>query len=239
MLLKRSFNKEIIDDFAISGERLERALSELKVINYFLGGNSVSRKGISDLNRMSRFTDSTKILDMGSGASDLFFRLKTNGKITDLVSADLNLQACRFTRELHPGAKVVCCNALMLPFKKNSFDIVHASLFFHHFREQEILDILEQSYLLAEQGIVINDLRRSVPALAGIKVLTRLFSKSSMVKNDAPLSVKRGFTKRELKSIFSNFADCRFVIKRKWAFRWLIYCAKNARHADPKPWSEK
>jgi len=43
--------------------------------------------------------------------------------------------------------------------------------------------------------------KRFAPQLVGlvsIKMLTALFSKSWLVKNDAPLSVKRGFRKRSL-----------------------------------------
>lgn len=224
MFLKRSYNKEIIDDLSITDERLDQALTELKVINFFLGGNSVSRSGIKELNRTSPFNRSVKILDLGSGGSNLFFEMKINGRKTDPVCADMNIQACRYTKTSNPEAKVVCCNAQRLPFKEKGFDIVHASLFFHHFNEQDMTGILTQCSAIARRGIVINDLRRSVLALAGITLLTQLFSRSRMVKNDGPLSVKRGFTEKELREILSRIKNCRFVIRRKWAFRWLIVC---------------
>lgn len=227
MFLKRSYAKEIIDDLSITDERMDRALAELKVINLFLGGNSVSRAGIKAICKISPFKTKARILDIGSGGSDLFFKMKINGNLAELVSADMNIQACRYTKNLHPGANVVCCDALRLPFKDNTFDIAHASLFFHHFKEQDIVDILSRCRLIAEKGIIINDLRRSVLALAGITILTRLFSKSRMVKNDGPLSVKRGFIKKELKEIFSKIKNRRFHIRRKWAFRWLIFCTEE------------
>ena len=62
-------------------------------------------------------------------------------------------------------------------------------------KEDEIKKIIKSSLSIAEKGMIINDLRRSVWALIGIKTLIYLFSKSTMVKNDAPLSVKRGFIK--------------------------------------------
>ena len=71
-------------------------------------------------------------------------------------------------------------------------------------------------------GRMAGDLRRSVFAYIGIKILTTLFSSSVMVKNDAPLSVRRGFTKSDLLSILANLNIREFKIKRKWAFRWLI-----------------
>lgn len=227
MLLKRSYDKEIMDDFSISDERLDRALSELKAVNFFLGGNSVSRAGISEVIKASPFKNIPVILDIGSGGSDLFFKMKINGRTPETISADRNLRACRYTKRFHPSAKVVCCDALRLPFKDNSFDVIHASLFFHHFKEEDMALILRQCSSIARKGIIINDLRRSVLALLGIKILTQLFSRSPMVKNDGPLSVKRGFIKKELLDVLSEVNNCRFHLRRKWAFRWLIYCIKE------------
>ncbi|MGE5353898.1 MAG: methyltransferase domain-containing protein [Acidobacteriota bacterium] len=227
MLLKRSYDKEIIDDLSITDERLDRALYELKVINFSLGGNSVTRAGISAINRAYPFKNSPVILDLGSGGSDLFFKMSINGRKFDPVSADMNIQACRYTKIFYPGAKVVCCDAQRLPFKDNSVDVIHASLFFHHFKEEDMSAILRRCSSISRHGIVINDLRRSPLALLGIKILTQLFSRSLMVKNDGPLSVKRGFIKRDLITILSEINQCRFHIRRKWAFRWLIYCMKQ------------
>lgn len=227
MLLKRSYDKEIIDDLSITDERLDRALHELKVINFFLGGNSVSRAGISAVNRACTFRSTPVILDLGSGGSDLFFKVKIMGRNVEPVSADINIRACRYTKILHPEAQVVCCDALKLPFKDNAIDIIHASLFFHHFKEAEMKSILRRCSLVARHGIIINDLRRSIFALMGIKILTQLLSKSRMVRNDGPLSVRRGFIKSELLAILSEIKQCRFHIRRKWAFRWLVYCIKE------------
>ena len=47
-----------------------------------------------------------------------------------------------------------------------------------------------------------------------------------MVKNDAPLSVKRGFTKQEILKLLEDVGATNFVIKKKWAFRWMIVIKK-------------
>lgn len=48
-----------------------------------------------------------------------------------------------------------------------------------------------------------------------------------MVKNDGPLSVKRAFVKGELLMILNELEIGYFLIKRKWAFRWLVIIYKN------------
>jgi hypothetical protein len=71
-------------------------------------------------------------------------------------------------------------------------------------------------------GFFINDLHRQPLAYYFIKLATKLFSKSSLVKNDAPLSVLRGFKKKEWESIFERAGIQNYSIKWKWAFRYLV-----------------
>jgi hypothetical protein len=71
-------------------------------------------------------------------------------------------------------------------------------------------------------GFFINDIQRNYIAYYAIKLLTTLFSKSYLVKNDAPLSVARGFTRNEWKQLFAQAGITNYTIQWKWAFRYLI-----------------
>ncbi len=214
-----------MDDFSIIDKRIERALNELNIINKFLGGRSTSVKGIKKLLEISRKKEIT-ILDIGSGSSENIdqnefpgFKIKVNG-------VDLNFGVCNFQKINKPSNNVICANAFSLPIKSSSVDIVHVSLFLHHFNEEEIAILLKEFLKISKIGIVINDLERSIFALAGIKILTKIFSKSEMVKNDAPLSVKKGFTKNELKKLVQNSGNGNSEIIKRWAFRLLCIIKK-------------
>ena len=80
-------------------------------------------------------------------------------------------------------------------------------------------------------GFFINDLHRHLIAYHFIKVATKLFSKSYLVKNDAPVSVLRGFKKNDWKIILENSGIKNYSIKWKWAFRFLII-AFNAENSE-------
>lgn len=229
MLLKRSCEKEIMDDFSIIDERIDEALKELKVINKFLGGNSVSREGIEyfiDDGINQKFT----ILDVGSGNSEVLLRLKNNKTKFEIFSIDINKRCCININESNNAVRIVCADVFNLPFDKIKFDIVHLSLFLHHFNETQIEDIILRLLSHTKRGIIINDLRRSVFAFAGIKILTALFSRSKMVKHDGPLSVRRGFIKKELIAILNSAGIKNYSIKRKWAFRWLVVINVEGNH---------
>jgi 2-polyprenyl-3-methyl-5-hydroxy-6-metoxy-1,4-benzoquinol methylase len=226
MFKQRSYQKEIMDDFSITDNRIKTALIELEIINKYLGGRSTSRKGLEIISQKFNSGEKIKILDVGSGGSDNFKCYENNGRMIHVTSLDINKGVCRYVKGDGTFTNVVCGNALSIPFKETSFDIVHVSLFLHHFNEVEIINLMQSLMKISCYGIIVNDLRRSVFAYAGIKFLTFLFSKSEMVKNDGPISVKRGFLKYELKELFSCLNFSFITINYRWAFRWLAVIIK-------------
>lgn len=227
MFFARSLQKEMMDDESIQGETLEQILRELSLVHRWLGGRSVTLEGIKNLTRNYLASKTLTILDIGTGGGDIVNAIPpefTNVKITAL---DFNPAACQYASRQHPSLTVVEGSVLALPFQPQSFDIVHASLFLHHFTEDEIIHIVQSAFSIARHGIIINDLRRSVFAYLGIAILTRFFSRSWMVKHDAPLSVRKGFTKYELQALCGSLSPVSIKIYRRWAFRWLVCIQKQ------------
>ena len=210
-----------MDDFSIQDERIDKALNELKIINKYLGGISTTKSALKYFTESEN--DKLKILDVGSGSSDNLLAAKSKYPNLQILSIDKNLRALSSSKNLIDR---INSDAFELPFKNNSCDIIHTALFLHHFTEEELHLLLKEFLRTASKGIIINDLQRSYLALMGIKILTVLFSKSEMVKNDAPLSVKRGFTKQEILKLLSDVGVTNFLIKKKWAFRWMIVIKK-------------
>ena len=81
-----------------------------------------------------------------------------------------------------------------------------------------MLQWLEQN---SRQGFFINDLHRHWLAYYLIKYITKFFSRSYLVKNDACLSVARSFTKKEWK-IYFRAGIRNYSINWQWAFRFLV-----------------
>lgn len=217
-MLKRRYDPEMMDDLSIRDERMDKALGELKQVNTFLGGKAVTRDGFSILRRKRGLDHPLAVLDVGAGGADVFDGVPLTMIVTAL---DRHPRVCEYLRARRPHT-VICGDALHLSFRDRSFDVVHASLFLHHFREEEVRQVLLSCLRISRHGIIINDLRRSIFAYAGIKILTALFSNSSMVKHDGPLSVLRGFSADELKTLLAECGVTQYSLQRKWAFRWLV-----------------
>jgi len=79
----------------------------------------------------------------------------------------------------------------------------------------------------SRQGFFINDLHRHPLAYYSIKFLTSIFSRSKLVKNDAPLSVARGFKRKDWVWLMNESGLKAGLIQWKWAFRYLIIASNG------------
>lgn len=99
---------------------------------------------------------------------------------------------------------LVRADAFSLPFADSAFDFVACSLFLHHFREEDAARLLAEFARVARRFVVVNDLARHLVPWAAIRFLGALFAESPMFRNDAPLSVLRGWTAAELLEIAAH-----------------------------------
>ena len=227
----RSYQLELLDEPNIPKQLLFQNLRELDFINKTLGGHSITIAGIKQL-----ITDKNKtyhIVDIGCGGGDAMKYIadwgrKNNYKII-LTGVDMNADAIEFMKTNCSGyseIKGVASDYRDYLKQNTDSDIVHCSLFCHHLKDDELTELFSYLKKHAQIGFVINDLERNRFAYYSIKLLTRLFNGSKLVKNDAPLSVLRGFKKRELLDLFKKAAIENVSIKWKWAFRYLVICKK-------------
>ncbi len=202
-----------MDDFSIQDERIDQALKELQVANKYLGGISTTKEGLNYLIDR-RNHKNLSVLDVGAGASDILQYLSNNFHVFNIAGFDLNKRTCRILRA-KSIKNIICADSLNIPIKEKQFDVIHASLFFHHFTEEQIKKMISEFLKISRTGIIINDLRRTVFALLGIKIISSLFSKSEMFKNDGPLSVRRGFEKSDWVKILSEIGIDKIYNKEK------------------------
>ncbi|MBT1704221.1 methyltransferase domain-containing protein [Chryseosolibacter indicus] len=226
---QRSYEEEIMDDLGASGAIIDVTLKELETINLLLGGNYVTVNGVNTLIKNIDRTRKLSIVDLGCGSGDILrlIRKSLNKRQinADLIGVDANPNIIAYAKKHNAkesGIHFEALNIFSEEFKTRQFDIVTATLFFHHFTNDQLISFFAQLKNQVRIGIVINDIHRHWFAYYSIKWLTKLFSKSTMVINDAPLSVMRAFKKVELENILQNAGIKNYKIKWMWAFRWQI-----------------
>jgi 2-polyprenyl-3-methyl-5-hydroxy-6-metoxy-1,4-benzoquinol methylase len=222
----RSYEAEVMDDLQQEGEIIDKTLGELEIINRLLGGNKVTIKGVSELIQ-SKPEKAITIADLGCGGGDILKLVAKWGRKNriplKLTGIDANPNIIAYAKRNTSSFKEIdylAINIFSDEFKSKKFDVVLATLFTHHFTDDELIDLLQSLTHQTRLGIVINDIHRHWFAFHSIRWLTQLFSKSYMVKADAPLSVLRAFRKNELKKILHQAGIIRYTLKWRWAFRW-------------------
>ena len=224
----RSDQMEIMDDLACSGHVLEQTLRELEFINKWLGGNKITLNAIEQLTK-SRRGEPITIADLGCGSGEMLrvidaWGRKKNLKL-NLVGIDANPNIIAIAkRNLKdcPSINLQTLNIFADEFQLQRYDIVIGTLFYHHFPDHELTHFFKRLKQQVNLGYIINDIHRHWLAYYSIKILTQFFSKSAMVKYDAPLSVLRASTESELIKILERSQMRDFTIRWKWAFRWQV-----------------
>ena len=222
---RRSYQKELLDNPDLPTGDLQVNMQELQIINSYLGGHRVSIRGLKAL---AGDAAALSVCEIGCGGGDNL-RVMENWCLRHQISLHT------IGVDIHPGciaaarqktdpstAKLIVSDFRELDFAMDKPDIIFASLFCHHFTDEELLDVLSWMQRNARHGFFINDLHRHPIAYYAIKFITRLFSKSYLVRHDAPLSVRRGFRRKEWERLLEA-ADCKqYQLSWQWAFRWLI-----------------
>jgi SAM-dependent methyltransferase len=227
---QRSYQKELLDGGEIPFEEIRLNMQELDLINRWLGGHRVTRKGFHQLlQEIPARKKSLSVVEIGCGGGDNLRVLKRSApKESDLqlTGVDINPQCIAYAESnpLNHGIRFITSDYRDVTFPEKP-DIIFSSLFCHHFTNSELVLMLHWMKEKAALGFFINDLHRHPVAYYSIRLLTVVFSKSRLVKNDAPLSVLRGFSRNEWKDLLLQAGLQQGKCSWQWAFRWLVSCS--------------
>ena len=226
----RSAEKEIMDDLFMEGEMLRKTLDQIAAINKRLGGNKATIDGVHTLLKGMPKDSICTIIDLGCGSGDMLRAVADYGRknkfIFRLTGIDANEYTVNYARKQstsYPEISYIKMDVLDDAFTGSAYDIVLATLFLHHFTNEEIESLLNPLVKNTRTGIVINDLHRSRTAYYLFKLIS-LFISNPMVKKDGAISVLRGFKKNELIALSKKIKGTVSSIRWKWAFRyqWII-----------------
>lgn len=224
----------MLDRDDIPFEDIKQNMRELDFINTWLGGHQITIAGIKKLLQLPvdhplgvTHRQKLHICEIGCGGGDNLRVIKRWCEKKHIkakfIGIDMNPHCITYShsRQENDGIEFICSDYSSVQFETKP-SIIFSSLFCHHFTDEQLQQQLQWMQEHATVGFFINDLQRHPLAYYAISILTKLFSKSYLVKNDAPLSVQRGFTKHELQKIISQSSLPSYQLNWKWAFRWLL-----------------
>lgn len=199
--MRRVIARELMDDPVDSIVELEGNLADIEFANRMLGG-------ITPVLREVRRCAARSLLDVCCGSGDVAracaYDARRRGvqlRVTVLDRSDQMLAIARSRAPAGAALTFVAGDAMALPFADGAFDVVTCTLALHHFEPEPARALLRELRRVARVMPVLCDLRRSAPAYVATLLWSRLFSRNRLTRHDAPLSVRRAYTRREARAL--------------------------------------
>lgn len=216
----------------IDPAELDHAMRHLEIVNRWLNGYRPSEAGLQRL--IPAGAKEFTLLDVGCGSGDTLRQLaewarskKISARLTGIELSEQSTRRAAAACQNYPEIEIRHQDVFTLATDEQ-YDVVHSALVLHHFsRDEDVVRVLKRMNDAARLGVIINDLHRHPFAYNSIRLLTRALSRSEVLRNDAPLSVARAFTRDELMRFAEEANLGNVTVNWHWAFRWLMVSDKN------------
>jgi 2-polyprenyl-3-methyl-5-hydroxy-6-metoxy-1,4-benzoquinol methylase len=231
-LNQRSYQKELMDRDDIPFADMAQTLKELNIINTRLGGHAITLEGVKQFVQQNQSASPIVVCEIGCGGGDNLFAIykycQKKAIPVRFIGIDMNAECIAFARQQYSQlpCEWICSDYAIVDLSANQPDIIFSSLFCHHFTDEQLVFMLGWLQQNSRRGFFINDLQRHWLAYYLIKYITKFFSRSYLVKNDACISVSRGFKKKDWQSFFQQAGIPLYTIGWRWAFRFLVTSKK-------------
>lgn len=212
--MKRTPIAELLDSDAGTPAQVAGSLRDLRFINRAFGGISTACKLLESVSRKTG-RQKMSLLEVAAGSSDVpqlaAERLREEGIALDIAVLD------RVPSHLNGARPAIVGDALALPCRSESFDLVSCSLFAHHLMPGELQQFITEALRVCRVAVLINDLIRNPLHLALVYAGLPLF-RSRLTWHDAPASVRQAYTVAEMSEMVGQTSAARLDISRHYLF---------------------
>ena len=206
---------ELLDTDNGTAEEIAASLADLRRINRWFGGISTTEAMIQHV-RAQTGRSALSLLEVAAGSGDVPLvvqqRLARRGLQLEILLLD------RRRSHLNGAATAVVGDALALPFRANSFDLVSCGQFTHHLSPGEVIEFVREGLRVSRIAVLVNDLIRhplhTVLVYAGLPLF-----RSRLTRHDAPASVRQAYTVEEMRALLTQAGAGRVEISSHYLFR--------------------
>jgi hypothetical protein len=215
--MRRVVTGELMDAPDVPERDLKYALKYLRGVNRYLGGSRGLLRHLKPWSARWPKDRPITLLDIGTGSADIPVAARAwaaargfDLRVTGVDKHEATIAEARDRTSNTPAIEILTGDALELDtlFAHRQFDYVHAGLFLHHLRDDEVKGVLQSMARLARVGVVWNDLVRS--PMHRVLIEFAILGQPRIIRHDARRSVEAGFTKSEVKALAAecglNFA---------------------------------
>lgn len=223
--MQRVDSEEILDSNLCPAGEVETSLRDLCRINRWFGGVSTTRRLIE---RISSATGRKHfcVLEVAAGFGEVpraaAAQLSHHGITLEITDLD------RVPSHLRHDHRALVADALALPFRDATFDLVSCSLFAHHLKPEELKQFGQEACRVSRCAVLINDLIRHPLHLALVYAGFPLM-RSYISRSDGVASVRRAYTPDEMRDILSSCHEppVKIEVSRHYLFRMGVIVWKD------------
>jgi ubiquinone/menaquinone biosynthesis C-methylase UbiE len=221
--MKRVVTAEWLDTDAGTPAEVAASLSDLRDINRRFGGIRTTEALIARVLR-ERNVRTLSLLEVAAGAGDVprsvGQRFERRGIQLQVTLLDRALSHLNQGNGQDParGSPAIVGDALALPFRDGSFDVVSCSLFAHHLLPDEVVQFVNEGLRVSRTAVLINDLVRHPLHLTLIYAGMPLFH-SRITRHDAVASLRRAYTIEEMRALLRQSRAARVELERHYLYR--------------------
>ena len=213
--MQRIPTAELLDFDAGTPQEVASSLADLRFINRTFGGQSTTRSMV-EVVAQSTGARELSLLEVAAGSGDV-----PRAASKTLADRGIALKVTLLDRSathVGNGGRSVVGDALALPFRDASFDLVSCGLFAHHLPPDKVTRFVNESLRVSRYAVLINDLIRHPLHLAMVYAGWPLY-RSRLTRHDAPASVRQAYTVPEMREMLRTTTASRVDVTRHYLFR--------------------
>jgi ubiquinone/menaquinone biosynthesis C-methylase UbiE len=218
--VKRADGAREVLDGAVAAPELAASLADIDRLNSWFGGYALSLRAIRRLAAEVPRARPLRVIDVGGGTAAFAVRVvrwaRRSGRDIRVVVVDrdpTSLGLARSAVAAYPEIVLVCADAAALPCRERAVDIVTSALTLHHLEPAQAAAGLREMTAAARIGVVVNDLLRRRLSLGLVWLVTRLLGCHAISRHDGPLSVRRSYSRDELRALAEKAGARRLTIR--------------------------
>jgi ubiquinone/menaquinone biosynthesis C-methylase UbiE len=241
--MQRVVTPELLDTDTGTPREVADSLADLRMINRYFGGIH-SMSGLFSQVAAERRIKTISWLDVGGATGDLasLTRRSLSKKGIQLQPVLLDRMPGHMTARTsgiraktgrEPGSHdlnghfpSIGGDALALPLRDASFDVVGCCLFIHHLEPEQVIQFVNDALRVARHAVVINDLIRHPLHLALAYAGYALY-RSRLTRHDSVASVRRAYTVGEMASMLRRSQAYKIETHKFFPFRMGVIAWKK------------
>lgn len=226
-LAHRDRRPERMDDPQLDPGAHRRALAGLSRINRLSGSHTVLWPALAALAKS--VGKPIRVLDVATGAGDVPIRLAKRAADAGLpiqfdgcdVSDIAVSHADRAAKAAGANIGFFQHDVLAHPLP-TGYDAVTCSLFLHHLDEADAVRLLSAMAAATNKLVLVNDLARGPTNYLLVWAACHLLTRSPVVHEDGPLSVRAAFTLKEMQTLAEHAGLQGAKVRRRFPCRFLL-----------------